>query len=222
MLPRAMRPRHGSNRPQPTKPRDGPTGQSSRRRRCRPRRAKVAEAVERRYAALVELHEADVSLRRHRGRSAMRTRATSSSRPAATNRTIATRSQHSGMHSEPIYVVARVDMVRMYVDIPEMFASYVQRGDRGSRTLQALNDAEIRGACPARRGRCNVQTRTLAGRNRPREPERPDLARHVRLCRSADYTQRRDVRTALAATVELGNQNCCYLLEKGKAVRDAD
>ena len=120
--------------------------------------------------------------------------------------------------ARPLYVVARTDMVRVYVDVPEMDANASRAGRKARVRIQALDDAEIR-----RHGHANLVVAATrkphpAGRDRSAQPGRAAAARHVRLRQGADRTQE-CARLPLAAVVEIGNQNCCYLYEDGKAVQ---
>jgi len=61
----------------------------------------------------------------------------------------------------PIYVVDRTDVVRIFIDIPEIDANYVGRGTRASVLIQAYRDEPIEGAVTRTSWALNVKTRTL-------------------------------------------------------------
>ena len=125
---------------------------------------------------------------------------------------------HSAGTVQPLYVVARVDLVRVFVDIPEMFAGYVREGTQARVRIQALDDAEIRGTVSRTSWSLNVQTRTLRAEIDLPNPDAqilPGMYAYAEVLITRDKV----MSVPLAATVELGNQNCCYLLENGKAVK---
>ncbi len=60
-----------------------------------------------------------------------------------------------------IYVVARTDMVRVFVDIPEIDANYVTRGTQAHVHVKSLEDADISSEVTRTSWSLNVQSRTL-------------------------------------------------------------
>jgi HlyD family secretion protein len=118
----------------------------------------------------------------------------------------------------PIYVVARTDIVRVYVDVPEMEANYVDRATKARVRIQSLNDAEIEGTVTRTSWALNVQSRTLRA-----EIDLPNKDARIRpgmYAYGMVEIQRRNV-LALPqdAVIEIGNQNTIYLHENGKAMR---
>jgi HlyD family secretion protein len=61
----------------------------------------------------------------------------------------------------PIYVVDRTDVVRIFVDVPEVAADYVGPGSKASVLIQAYRDAPIEGTVTRTSWALNVKTRTL-------------------------------------------------------------
>jgi HlyD family secretion protein len=118
----------------------------------------------------------------------------------------------------PIYVVARIDVVRIYVDVPEMEASYVDRGTKARVRIQSLNDQEFEGTVTRTSWALNVQSRTLRA-----EIDLPNMGARIRPGMYAFglvEIVRRNVRAVPAdAVIEIGNENSIYLHEDGKAVR---
>src|SRR5205823_2298475 len=51
----------------------------------------------------------------------------------------------AGAQGDPLFVVARADVVTVAVDVPETFASTVETGDRALVRLQALNGRSVEG-----------------------------------------------------------------------------
>jgi HlyD family secretion protein len=118
----------------------------------------------------------------------------------------------------PIYVVARTDIVRVYVDVPEMEANYVQRGTKARIRVQALDDVEIDSTVTRTSWALNFRSRTLRA-----EIDLPNKGARLlpgMYAYGLVKIERRNVRALpLEAVVEIGNQNTCYLHEDGKAVR---
>ena len=90
--------------------------------------------------------------------------------------------------------------------------------------MQALEHAEISAAVTRTSWSLNVQSRTLRAEidlSNPPYPSKPDqvLLPGMYAYGMVDIA-RAGVRAVPAeAIIELGNQNCCYLLEDGKAVK---
>jgi multidrug efflux pump subunit AcrA (membrane-fusion protein) len=61
----------------------------------------------------------------------------------------------------PIYIVDRTDIVRIFVDIPEQDANYVNIGTRASVLVRAYRDQPISGSVTRTSWALNVQSRTL-------------------------------------------------------------
>ena len=61
----------------------------------------------------------------------------------------------------PIYVVDRTDVVRIFVDVPEIAADYVGRGSKASVLIQTYRDEPIEGTVTRTSWALNVKTRTL-------------------------------------------------------------
>jgi HlyD family secretion protein len=118
----------------------------------------------------------------------------------------------------PIYVVARTDIVRVYVDVPEMEASYIDRGTKARVRIQALNDEEIEGTVTRTSWALNVQSRTLRV-----EIDLPNKDARMRPGMYAyglvDIVRRNVLTAPLAAVIEIGNENTVYLHKDGKAIR---
>jgi HlyD family secretion protein len=124
------------------------------------------------------------------------------------------------MRGTPVYIVARTDVMRVYVDVPEMQASFVHRGSKARIRIPAIEDAEFDSTVTRTSGALNERTRTLR--------TEIDLTNKDGKIRPGMYTygeieiERRDVLTVpMAAVIEIGNQNVVYLHEDGKAVRTA-
>ena len=66
-----------------------------------------------------------------------------------------------GGNAAPIYVVDRTDVVRIFVDIPEQDANYVQVGTKATVLAQAYRDEPIPGTVTRTSWALNVKSRTL-------------------------------------------------------------
>jgi HlyD family secretion protein len=66
-----------------------------------------------------------------------------------------------GGAAAPIYVVDRTDIIRVFVDIPEQDANYVQIGTKATVLVKALRDRPISGTVARTSWALNIQSRTL-------------------------------------------------------------
>jgi HlyD family secretion protein len=124
----------------------------------------------------------------------------------------------------PIYVVARTNEVRVYVDVPEMEANYVHGktaagpGNDAHVRIQALDDADISGNVVRTSWALDFRSRTLRAEiDLPNKDARllPGMYAFGEV-----MIDRKHVLTLPAdAVLEIGNENCCYLYEDGKAIR---
>jgi HlyD family secretion protein len=124
----------------------------------------------------------------------------------------------------PLYVVARTDVVRIYVDVPEMEANYVHGPtDKGPGTkahvrIQAVNDMEVDATVTRTSWALDYRSRTLRA-----EIDLPNKDKRILPGMYAYGLVEIDCKNALTvpsdAVVEIGNEYCCYLYEDGKAVR---
>jgi multidrug efflux pump subunit AcrA (membrane-fusion protein) len=120
----------------------------------------------------------------------------------------------------PLYVVARTDKVRVYVDVPEMDASAVTRGTQARVRVQALGDLEVNASVTRTSWSLRPQSRTLRAEIDLPNPDArllPGMYAYGRV-----LIDRSNVRALpMEAVTEIGNQPCCYLYKGGKAVRTA-
>ncbi len=124
----------------------------------------------------------------------------------------------AGTATAPIYVVARTDIVRIFVDVPEMSANNVIAGSAARVRIQALGDIDIDARVTRTSWSLNVQTRTLRAEiDLPNKDARllPGMYANATV-----FIRRADTMTVPSkCVVELGNHPCCYLLQDGKAVQ---
>ncbi len=118
----------------------------------------------------------------------------------------------------PIYIVARTDLVRIYVDVPEIDANHVSAGTEARVRIQALDNTEIPGNVTRTSWALNVQSRTLRAEIDLPNPDAkllPGMYAYAMV-----LIKRTDVMALpVTAIVEAGNQSYCYLLVEGKAVK---
>jgi hypothetical protein len=135
----------------------------------------------------------------------------------------------SAARATPIYVIARTDIVRVYVDVPEEDANYIvsrvahEAGDPRPVTPAAVSVAAFQeDELPAEVTRSswalNVKSRTLRAEIDLKNPDArllPGMYAYgtVRF-------ERKNARVLPdAAVTQIDNQTVCYLYDQGKAVR---
>jgi multidrug efflux pump subunit AcrA (membrane-fusion protein) len=122
-------------------------------------------------------------------------------------------------NAAPIYVVERTDVVRIFVDIPEGDANYVQIGARASVQIKGYSDTWIRDAHVTRTSwGLNVKSRTLRAEIDLKNPNgqiRPGMYAYGKV-----IIERPNVRALPAsAIVRSGDQTYYWRYENGHAVR---
>ena len=124
----------------------------------------------------------------------------------------------STMTAKPLLTVARADMVRIFVDVPEMDSPWVETGRSGYVNVQALPDRTVEGKV--------ARTSWVLGANRTLRTEL-DLPNPKGLLRPGMYAtahivlqERADVYVLpLAAIVREGKQTFCWVAKAGHAAR---
>jgi HlyD family secretion protein len=118
----------------------------------------------------------------------------------------------------PIYVVDRTDIVRIFVDIPEEDANYVQVGTRASVLTRAYRDEPIAGSVTRTSWALNVKSRTLRAEidlKNPNSQLLPGMYAYAKV-----IIDRPKVRCLpVDALVHTGDQTFCWLYQNGNAVR---
>jgi multidrug efflux pump subunit AcrA (membrane-fusion protein) len=124
----------------------------------------------------------------------------------------------SPARSAPIYVVDRLDVVRIFVDIPEQDANFVQKGTKASVLIRAFRDQPLDGIVTRTAWALNVKSRTLRAEIDLPNPESrllPGMYAYAKVT-----IQRPDVRALpLACLITSGVQTFCMRYEKGRSVR---
>ncbi len=118
----------------------------------------------------------------------------------------------------PIYVVDRLDIVRIFLDIPERDANFVKIGTKASVLARAFRDTELPATVTRTAWALNMKSRTLRAEVDLSNPESqllPGMYAYVKV-----IIERPDVQALpLKALVHSGEQTFCWLYESGKAVR---
>jgi multidrug efflux pump subunit AcrA (membrane-fusion protein) len=74
-------------------------------------------------------------------------------------------------NAAPIYVVDRTDIVRVYVDVPEVYANHVHIGSKASVLIKAYRDQPIPGTVTRTSWALNIKSRTLRAEVDLRNPD---------------------------------------------------
>ncbi len=142
----------------------------------------------------------------------------------------------------PIYVVNRTDVVRIFVDIPEQDANYVQIGTKATVLAQAYRDQPIPGSVTRTSWALNVKSRTLRAEidlTNPRSQllpgmyayakviiDRPDVhalpldaPMHVDDNTICELPVCSRIHARVSALMRVGDKTFCWKNEDGKARR---
>jgi HlyD family secretion protein len=118
----------------------------------------------------------------------------------------------------PIFVVDRLDVVRIFVDIPEQDANYVQKGTRASVLVRAFRDQPLTGTVTRTSWALNVKSRTLRAEvDLPNPGSRllPGMYAYAKV-----IIDRPGVRALpMSALIPSGEQTYCLVHKNGRAVR---
>jgi HlyD family secretion protein len=125
----------------------------------------------------------------------------------------------STSQASPIFVVARDDKVRVFVDVPEDYASYVHVGTQAEVRAEGLSGFQITAAIVRTSWSLHERTRTLRAeidlpvdRNENLRP-----GRYVNVKVAVERSHARALPPE--ALIVLGNQTYCYLFQDGKALK---
>ena len=118
----------------------------------------------------------------------------------------------------PIYVVDRTDIVRVFVDIPEQDANYIQIGTKATVLAKAYRDQPIPGSVTRTSWALNIKSRTLRAEidlPNPGGQLLPGMYAYAKV-----IIERPGVRALpVAALAPTGEKNYCWIYKDGKAVR---
>lgn len=116
----------------------------------------------------------------------------------------------------PIYTVDRTDIVRIFVDVPEQDANYVQIGTKASVQARAFRDEPITGSVTRTSWALNVRSRTLRAEIDLPNPESrllPGMYAYARVIIERPGT----IALPASALIRSGDQTYCWLYRDGKA-----
>lgn len=123
-----------------------------------------------------------------------------------------------GGNAAPIYVVDRTDIVRIFVDIPEQDANYVQIGTKGSVLARAYRDQPIPGSVTRTSWALNVKSRTLRAEidlPNPGSQLLPGMYAYANV-----IIERPGVRALpVSALTYSGDKTFCWMYKNGRAER---
>jgi RND family efflux transporter MFP subunit len=180
-------------------------------------RVKVAQAEERRLAALVDYLKiaapyAAIVVARNVNNGDFVLPATGDSTQASFSIGV------SPSRATPLYVLIRRDPVLFFVGVPEADAAYVAPGTRARVRVPALAGREFAARVTRTSWALNPTSRTLTAQvdlPNPKGEFLPGMYAYGKV-----FIARRGVRALPASTLtRFGNQTCCYLVVKGVAVR---
>jgi HlyD family secretion protein len=126
----------------------------------------------------------------------------------------------------PIYVVDRIDIIRIFVDIPENYANYVHVGSKANVLVRAFRDQPIPATVTRTSWALDIQSRTLRAEidvTNPGSQLLPGMYAYAKV-----LIERRGVRALpLAAlmhqgdhtVLQVGEKSFCWMYERGRAKR---
>jgi hypothetical protein len=120
--------------------------------------------------------------------------------------------------ASPIYVVDRVDVVRVFVDIPEEDANYVHVGTKATVLARAYRDQVLPGSVTRTSWALNVQSRTLRAEidlQNPHSQLLPGMYAYGKVIINRPGV----LALPVDALVYSGGQTFCWRYEDGHAVR---
>ncbi len=124
-----------------------------------------------------------------------------------------------GSHGEPLFIVARDDIVRITVSVPEMYATEVETGDRVLVRLQALSGRDFEAKVTRTSWMLDAKNRTLRTEidvPNPKGVLRPGLYAHAAIV----VEEHRNVLSVpTSALVREDSNTFCVAITGGQAVR---
>lgn len=124
----------------------------------------------------------------------------------------------AGARSEPLFTVARLDTVRVFVDVPESAAPNAVVGAKAVVRVPALGGKEFAGAVTRTAGVLNPDTRTLRTEIDLPNPNLALTSGQYAVVRIAATTK--DAAVVPAAAVLFADETAyCFAVENGKAVK---
>lgn len=122
--------------------------------------------------------------------------------------------------AEPLFVVVRMDRVRVFLDVPESDAVLVRDGARAAIRIPVLNDREFSGTIAGSAWSLEPGQRTLRTEidfDNPKELLRPGMYAHA----SIPIEQSHILSLPASSVLIRDGLSFCYRIEEGKAVKTA-
>ncbi len=120
--------------------------------------------------------------------------------------------------AKPIYVVDRTDVVRVFIDIPEQDANFVQTGTKATVLVRAYRDQPIVATVTRTSWALNVKSRTLRAEidlPNPGDKILPGMYAYGKV-----LIERPRVRALPVSAIDKrGDQTFCWRYDNGRAVR---
>jgi RND family efflux transporter MFP subunit len=124
-----------------------------------------------------------------------------------------------GSDAPPLFTIARTDVVTITVDIPETYATEVNKGDRAAIKLQAMKGRTVEGTVTRAAWALDSKTRTIRTEidiSNPGGKLRPGLYAYATVI----VEEHKDVLTIpTTAMIQEKDQAFCAVVADGKAVR---
>jgi HlyD family secretion protein len=120
-----------------------------------------------------------------------------------------------------LFVIARNDLVRIFVDVPEIYARYVREGTKANVRAAALSGLEIKAAVTRTSWSLNDKTRMLRAEIDLAAKDYDGLRPGMYVNTKVLVQRSRVPMLPQEAVIVSGNQSYCYLLRDGKAVKTA-
>jgi len=124
----------------------------------------------------------------------------------------------SRVNSNPLYVVARTDKVRIFLDVPEMEANGIRPGSNAHVKIEAVDNMELSTTVTRTSWALNAKSRTLRAEIDIPNPGGKILP-NMYAYGTVELTRTDVWAIPVQAAFRVGNQDYCYLFEDGKAVQ---
>src|SRR5262249_45617562 len=128
----------------------------------------------------------------------------------------------SGGKGEPLFVVAQIDPVRIFIDVPETEASFVKDGDPARIRIKALQGQELIGKVTRNAWALDYSSAKVARTLRTEiDLDNPDGRLRPGMYAKVSLTVEREkvLTVPASAIVTQGDQSVCFHIEDGRAVR---
>ncbi|HEY2761896.1 MAG TPA: efflux RND transporter periplasmic adaptor subunit, partial [Pirellulales bacterium] len=130
----------------------------------------------------------------------------------------ATGAEGSSGSSAPLLVLTRTDPMIFVIGVPEVDAPYVTVGSKASLRIQALAGREFNVTVTRIAPALHKQSRTLTTEVDLPNPH-GELLPGMYAYGSIELSRSKVRAIPSSATVQIGNRMCCYVVDKGKALR---